>query len=201
MFPLVIGRFFDAPTPSAFPVELDTEIGDCRLLLPARPFCSTPCTPDVCTADEVCTKYPVPLSVGALAIDGFGSPLMLQAATTMQVYQSPSLPYPPCTEGAPVSASAEGFALEAECIAPLELTGPDPIPVNAGEPVQVTWAAPQSSTSSRIRVGLDISHHGGTKGEIQCDAPDTGSLEIPEPLVTKLVELGLQLPPPATPAS
>ncbi len=187
----VLGRFFDGATPSAFPLELDTEMGDCRLLVPLLPFCSTPCTPDVCTADEVCTKYPAPLGVGALTIDGLGSALTLQAASSMQVYQSPSLPYPPCAEGSAVSASAEGIALETECIAPLELTGPDPIPVSAGQPVELSWVPAQSSTGSRIRVGLDISHHGGTKGEIQCDAPDTGSLVIPEPLVTKLVELGL----------
>jgi len=187
----LIGRFLDGPTPQARALELDSEIGDCQLLVPIIPFCSTPCAPDVCTADEVCTKYPTPRSVGTLTVDGLGSPLTLEPASSMIVYQSPSLPYPPCAEGSTVSAAADGLKLEAECIAPLELTGPDPIPVTSGEVVSVSWVAPTSSTTSRIQIGLDISHHGGQKGEIKCNVPDTGSFDIPEPLVTKLVSLGL----------
>ena len=38
---------------------------------------------------------------------------------------------------------------------------------------------------------LQLAYHGGEKGEIDCDVPDTGAFEIPEPLVTKLISLGL----------
>ena len=187
----VLGRFFDGPTPSAIPLELDTEQGDCKLLVPSHPFCNTPCTPDVCTDDDVCTKYPAPLGVGSLTVAGLGATLSIEPSTSMLVYQSPSLPYPPCSEGEPVSASASGFMLAAECIAPLELAGADPIPVSAGQPVHVAWEPASAQADSRIRIGLDVAHHGGKKGEIDCDVPDTGSFDIPEPLVTKLVGLGL----------
>ena len=187
----VLGRFFDGPTPSPIPLELDTEQGDCRLLVPSHPFCSTPCAPDVCTDDDVCTQYPSPLGVGSLAIAGLGTPLNIEPSTSMYVYQSPSLPYPPCNEGDAVSASAAGFTLSAECIAPLELSGADPIPVSAGSPVHVAWKPASTNASSRIRIGLDLAHHGGKKGEIDCDVADTGSFDIPEPLVTKLIGLGL----------
>jgi hypothetical protein len=185
-----LGRFFDGPSPSPIPLELDTEQGACKLLVPSHPFCSTACVDAACTADDVCTKYPTPLDVGPIAIEGLGATLNVQPSTSMFIYQPPSLPYPPCTEGDAVKASASGFSLQAKCIAPLEVTSAEPIPVKTGMPVQLTWK-PASAGGARIRIGLDLAHHGGKKGEIDCDVPDTGSFDIPEPLVTKLISLGL----------
>jgi hypothetical protein len=53
------------------------------------------------------------------------------------------------------------------------------------------WKPPGIPGLSRIRLKLDISHHGGSKGEIDCDAEDTGSLEVPGSLVTQLLNLGV----------
>jgi hypothetical protein len=69
--------------------------------------------------------------------------------------------------------------------------GSDPIPVMSGEPVNLSWSTSGSAPSSRILIRLDIAHHGGKKGEIVCDVPDSGSFAIPEPLVTELIGLGL----------
>lgn len=187
----LIGRFFAGATPDPLPLRLDTREGDCELWVPDLPFCSEACAPDVCTADDVCTPYPDPVAVGTITVSGLGDALSLAPATSMIVYQSPSLAYPPCEQGAKVDASGEGFALQAECIAPLELTGPDPLPVMSGEAVHVTWVAAATGAASRIRIGLDVSHHGGKKGQIDCEVPDTGSFDIPETLVTKLISLGL----------
>jgi hypothetical protein len=63
--------------------------------------------------------------------------------------------------------------------------------VKSGEVVHVTWEAAATGSASRIRIGLDVSHHGGKKGQIDCEVPDTGSFDIPETLVTKLISLGL----------
>jgi hypothetical protein len=187
----VIGRFFAGQTPDPFPLELDSAEAGCELKVPVLPFCDDPCTPDVCTADDVCTPYPAPVEVGTLAVSGLGDPLSLSPATSMVVYQSPSLPYPPCEEGTKVTVASSSLALEAECITPLELTGADPLPVMTGEVVRVSWVPAATGAASRIRIGLDVSHHGGKKGQIDCDVPDTGSFDIPEPLVTKLIGLGL----------
>ena len=187
----LIARFFAGPTPDPFPLKLDSKAEGCELRVPLLPFCSEACTPDVCTANDVCSPYPEPLSVGPITVSGLGAELSLMPATSMVVYQSPSLAYPPCPEGSTVKASSTSFTLEAECLAPLELTGPDPLPVTAGEVVHVTWQAAATGSKSRIRIGLDVSHHGGKKGQIDCDVPDTGSFDIPEPLVTKLLSLGL----------
>jgi len=65
------------------------------------------------------------------------------------------------------------------------------ITVESGKPLPISWTAPGKAGQTRIYVKLDISHHGGTKGMIECDADDTGSLELPSALVTKLLELGV----------
>jgi hypothetical protein len=186
----LIGRFFDAATPEPFPLALSDEQGDCRLLVPDLPFCAEACTPDVCTADDECTPYPKPQSIGTLSVTGLGAPVEIEPKSSMLIYQPASLGYPPCTAGEAVAAKAPGLDLEATCVAQLELTGPDPIPVKSGMPVAVSWK-PQAGDGTRIRIGLDVSHHGGKKGQIDCEVDDTGSFEIPEPLVTKLISLGL----------
>jgi hypothetical protein len=186
----LLGRFFDAVTPDPFPLALSEELGDCRLLVPNLPFCSESCAPDVCTDDDVCTPYPNPQSVGTLSVSGLGAAMMIEPKSSMLIYQPASLAYPPCAAGDAVTVKAPGISLETTCIAQLELTGPDPIPVKSGESVRVAWV-PQSGAATRIRIGLDVSHHGGKKGQIDCDVADTGSFEIPASLVTKLIDLGL----------
>jgi hypothetical protein len=186
-----IGRFFSGPQPQILALEPRLEQDGCTLFVPRAPFCSTPCTPAVCTEDDVCTDYPEPRAVGTLAISGLGEPLAIEPTSSMIVYQSPSLAYPPCELGSSVTALAPGFSLRADCIAPLQLSGPDPIPVQAKQAVHLTWEAAAEGATSRIRIKLDVSHHGGSKGEIDCEVPDNGAFDIPEPLVTELLGLGL----------
>jgi hypothetical protein len=90
-----------------------------------------------------------------------------------------------------VSVSGSGFSITTKCITPLVLTTTVPIPVMSGQPVPLAWEPPGQAGISRINIKLDIAHHGGRKGEIQCDVADTGSFSIPAALVTKLVALGL----------
>jgi hypothetical protein len=70
------------------------------------------------------------------------------------------------------------------------VTSPEPIPVLAHQAVNLAWTPPGRAGISRIQIALEISHHGGYKGEIDCDVADTGAFAIPEPLVTALVNLG-----------
>jgi hypothetical protein len=186
-----IGRFFDGAQPKILDLESRTEQNGCTLFVPRAPFCRSPCAPAVCTADDVCTSYPHARSVGTLTLKGIGSPLELTPSSSMIVYQAPSLPFPPCEPGAPVTASATDVSLSAECIAPLQLKGPDPIPIVENAPLRLSWVPGAAAARSRIQIKLDVSHHGGSKGEIDCDVPDTGELEIPASLVTALLGLGL----------
>jgi hypothetical protein len=181
---------FDAPYPP-FPLTLDTTDGDCELWVPTNASCTAGCSGGVCSATDVCSPFPREVSAGPVTVNGVGSEFTVTPVTTRFVYQAPSaLPNPPCTEGADVSVSGAGFSLGAKCIAPLVLTSTIPIPVMSGSPVVLAWEA-ADEPSARINVKLDIAHHGGRKGEIQCDVADTGSFSIPAALVTKLVSLGL----------
>jgi hypothetical protein len=125
-------------------------------------------------------------------VQGLGTGDLVMDGGTRNVYEPIAfLPYPPCVEGASVNLDAPGFSVQGRCVAPLAMVGPDPIPVASGRGTPLTWTAPSTSDISRVRLSLDISQHGGKRGEIVCDVPDTGSFEIPEPLITKLVDLGL----------
>ena len=75
-------------------------------------------------------------------------------------------------------------------MSPLELLN-DTIRIEPDAAVQLAWAPPGQAGISTVRVTLDISHHGGTKGKIECTAEDTGSLELPASLVTQLLDLGV----------
>ena len=191
----LVGKVYDKPPPSAQVLKLDRAEGGCELRVPANPFCELPCTPGVCTADDECTPLAIAQSVGVVRIHGLGpAALTIAAEPPAYAYQpaaSENLPNPPCEEGAEVRLEADTFSVQTRCIAPLVLCGPDPLPVRAGEPVHLSWSAPRDPSFSRVHVKLDIAHHGGKKGEIVCDAPDTGSFDIPEALVTRLVGLGV----------
>jgi hypothetical protein len=116
----------------------------------------------------------------------------MEARTSAFAYQPPAtLPNPPCDEGADVRATTDSLTLESTCIAQLELTLDATPEVRAGEGLTMSWAAAGIPDISRVHLVLDVAHHGGKKGEIVCDVPDTGSFEIPESLVTELVSLGL----------
>jgi hypothetical protein len=185
----VIGIIADGPTPAQIQMKLDSSNGDCQLYIPWAPFCSTACGTAICTADDTCTPYPKWLDVGTVTVTGLGADLMLTAVAGN--YQGPTLPFPPCTEGGAISVTSSTFSMHSKCIAPLLVTTPAPIPVRASMPVALAWTPPAAGTGSRVKILLDIAHHGGEKGEIRCDVADTGSFSIPEPLVTKLVNLGL----------
>jgi hypothetical protein len=186
------GAVFEAEYPPPFPLTLDTTDGDCELWVPTNASCTPTCTGGVCTAANTCSKYPKEASAGGVTVDGTeGGPFTVMPITTRFVYQATSaLPSPPCEEGAAVTVSGTGFSASVKCIKPLVLTSTIPIPVMSGSPVALAWE-PATEASARINIKLDIAHHGGRKGEIQCDVADTGSFSIPAALVTKLVALGL----------
>jgi hypothetical protein len=187
----VAAYFYDRLPPPPLPLELLSEEGDCRLMVPSKPFCDPECEDSVCTEDGVCTPNANARSVGNVRVSGLGDgELTIEPVGPKFVYQGATLPNPPCDEGADVTVTADAFELRAMCVAPLELTSAVPVVVESGQPVALTWT-PKGAGDARIEVVLDVAHHGGQTGEILCDVPDTGAMEIPEPLVTQLIELGV----------
>jgi hypothetical protein len=194
----LIGKIYDGAYPAGTLWTLVESAGGCDLLTPKVPYCSTPCASgQVCVEDGKCGSYPTSQNVGTVTVTGMGADFTMAAgpSNTYQPDTSVTLAYPPCAEGSAMTIAAIGgtlapFTLNGTCIAPLDLPA-GTYALATGSPLALTWTAPGATSTSRIRVHLDISHHGGSKGKIECDVQDTGSLSIPASLVTKLVGLGV----------
>jgi hypothetical protein len=133
--------------------------------------------------------------VSGLAVTAGDSPFTMKAIASS--YQPPTgvtLAYPPFAEGDVVTFSATGdyfpaFSLMAPAVAPLEVPSGD-LKLTAGQPLSLSWT-PGTLATATVHVKLDISHHGGSKGQIECDTADDGSLDISAALVQRLLDLGV----------
>lgn len=180
--------------------EAAAKEGDCTLVKPRVPFCSTPCTlPNACIEDETCANNEqTPQDLGTVTFKGIKTKA---GATSVQLENAANyygtaeaLEFPPFAEGDDVSVETTGGAfapitLHAKGIAPLVIPAGD-IAIEKGKPLVLTWTPKGASSDATIHVMIDISHHGGTKGRILCDAPDNGSLTIAASLITPLYNLG-----------
>ncbi|HEX2882747.1 MAG TPA: hypothetical protein VHO25_24680 [Polyangiaceae bacterium] len=191
---LVSGTLYDAPRPNPEPMRVALEEGGCQLREAIHPFCNDPCgSAAACVSDDQCLPYPTAQDVGNITISGLdldtGSTTLEPFAPSF-FYQSDELAYPPCQTGASLHLESTAFTAQATCIAPL-IVDTHPVRVRTGEPVSLTWDTTESVDPARIQILLDISHHGGKRGDILCDVPDSGSYTIPQNMVTALVDLGL----------
>ena len=203
----ITGKVFDRPVPEEVVWEAELEQGGCKLLKPRVPFCETPCTNAVCVEDDQCAPNAEAQSVGRVTFSGLrpksgAADIVIDPlgeSVNARVYSTPGdveLPYPAFPEGEEIklvaagSAAFPGFNAAAKGIAPLSLTT-TAFALKMGSALSLAWKAPTKPELSRLGVKLDISHHGGTKGVIECDVPDTGSLEIAAPLATRLLALGV----------
>jgi hypothetical protein len=187
----------EKPSPNAW-VEEQSAVG-CKLYTPSSPLCEPSCgSMAACVSDDVCAPYPKSQPVGTIKLTGVGdAPIEMTAVGSGNNYQpkaGTALPYPPCDEGADLSLSVEGgaytgFELKAKCIAPLDFQGP--IKLVKATPLKLSWNTPTQPNLTRIQIKLNISHHGGSRGEIRCDVDDNGALELPATMVDRLVELGV----------
>ena len=136
--------------------------------------------------------YPKAQNVGVVRLEGLGAePIAMDPFPPSFAYQSTALPYPPCEEGDAVRLRVDSFGAASVCIAPLVIPGSDVISVKRDRPAELSWTPPARTDLARMQIRLDVSHHGGKKGEIDCDVADTGAFQIPASLVTALVDLGL----------
>jgi hypothetical protein len=197
----VIGVVRDGPQPDAVVFVKGATDGSCALYTPHVPFCGTPCGGSAaCVADDKCQAYPMAKDVGTVTLSGVASSTgaAMFSLTSVGGNYSPvgiTPSYPPFDEGDDVSVSASGgvytpFTIHAKGMAPLVLAS-DTYNLQRGQPLTITWTAAGASAGSTIHVKLDVSHHGGTKGQILCDGADAGSLTISGTLVTMLMDLGV----------
>jgi hypothetical protein len=195
-FTAVSGKVHDAPLPATLGWKIDDEAAGCQLLTVFAPFCTPACAgTETCTPDNRCTAQPTAQDLGPVRVTGLGtSPLSLIAVAGN--YQAPAgstLPYPPAAEGAAIVVDGSGkagpFSLRSTGITPLAFPGP--VAIASDQPLLLVWAPPGRPDLTRIEVKLDISHHGGTRAQLACDVADNGTLEIPAPLITRLLGLGV----------
>ncbi|HVV86566.1 MAG TPA: hypothetical protein VHE35_26090 [Kofleriaceae bacterium] len=198
----VLGVVYDKPQPQAVIWDVMLTDGSCVLRIPRVPFCETPCGGSaVCVDDDTCEPYATKQDVGTVHADGLmttGGATAFDLISIAGSYQAPGdvhLAYPAFAPGGQLQLAAAGsaftpaFTLTGTGIAPLQVTSPDPA-LARNQPTTITWAPPAGGGASRVTLLLDISHHGGSKGKIECDAPDNGTLTLSAELMTRLLDLG-----------
>jgi hypothetical protein len=202
----LLGKVFDGPATETTLWTSKDQAEGCTLLTPKIPFCDRCGSDSVCVADDTCQKSPSAIGVGSLHVKGVKTQPGDDEFTTdttkdiKYAYQTPmgvSLAYPAFGEGDAIELALTGdsgiaaFTLTGKGIATLELIDGHTYPLTTGKGLALTWKAPTQATGTRILVKLDISHHGGSKGKIECDLDDDGSFTVPAKLVDALAALGV----------
>lgn len=202
----VLGKVYDGPTPATLIWTVDLVDGDCRVEVPRAPFCATPCGGSAaCVQDGVCQPYPTSKNVGSVELTGAlagpdgGTPTPFTMTPVVNAYQVPAsitLAIPPFTDGAALSLQAAGsathapFSIATKGVAAITLDKAS-YPLAMNTPLEVRWTAGSAATAAHIEVELDISHHGGLRGQIVCNTADDGSLTIGAGLASRLIALGV----------
>jgi hypothetical protein len=178
-----------------------TSSGDCKLLKPSAPFCEGGCASgSKCVADDVCQDYPEAREVGAVTLSGVKTTDGKTSVSLTSVLGSygaagTTFAYPGVAEGEDVSLNAAGgsvaaFGVKAKGVTPLVLTNTS-FKLDSSKPFALAWEKPGAKSDARIRVHLDISHHGGARGLLTCESADDGALEIDAALLKGLIDLGV----------
>jgi hypothetical protein len=200
----VRGAVANGVAPPTIAYRKAAESGGCVLLQPNQPFCDPACSSsETCGEGGRCVAHPRPLSAGVVRVRGLRTAtgpteFSMSPLAPAQSYEPPidlELAYPPFAPGGDVEMSAAGgevgaFVLRAKGLTPIEVMGPEPLPIQAGRALDLTWKAPSSAETTKVLISLDLTVHGAAKGKIECDVADDGAHTIPGPMVGQLVLLG-----------
>lgn len=190
-----LGKVYDKPNPTPMAWLKTDEADDCEIDTPNAVLCQPACgNSAVCVSTNNCVPYATAQTAGTVILKGLGSSeiSLTPRANNYQLPAGTDLAYPPCSAGAKIELAADGgghgaFVLEAECVAPIET--PPSVMITQGQALALRWTA-GSTSDTRLHVLVDISQHGTSKGKIECDTDDDGSLDIPPKLVDALLDLG-----------
>ncbi len=201
--PSLKGKIYDGHMPSSILWRETAKSGACTLFEPEAPLCIPGCGSDaLCVSDDVCEAFPNLISAGKVTVTGVKTLAGANSFTMDPIqngYQPPAgtnIAYIPFSEGDPVTVTAAGdtgvgaFVLNGKAVARLDLLN-DSIALEDGKPVQLRWIPPGRDVGSTIKVMMDLSHHGGSKGKIECETADNGSLDVSASLVDALRALGV----------
>lgn len=196
------GAIYDGPSPPNIIFKEVMSSGPCKLMKAINPDCPSNCGLGYkCVADDSCMAEPKKIKVGQVTITGFKvknqlTPVVMDSTKGNYQVVGVTLDYPPCSEGDTIKISASGsesaaaFTLKVKGILPLEVPEGE-ILSEDGKPITLQWTPPKIQGVSTISVRINISYHGGTKGEIQCECEDNGSLTIPGAMLDQLKSFGM----------
>jgi hypothetical protein len=198
----VLGAMYDGPSPPNIIFQEVKSSGVCKLMKAVTPFCSQNCGLGYkCIADDSCMAEPKAIEVGKVTLTGLKydnklTPVVMEPLKGNYQMVGVTLDYPPWAEGDTItlaaagSAAAAAFTLKARGITPLEVLNNE-IVLEDGKPITLQWKPPTVHGVSTISVQINISYHGGTKAEIQCECEDNGSLTIPGSMLNDLKSYGI----------
>lgn len=198
----VQGKVKDGPDAANLVWDTDSTVEDCNLQLPRVPSCLTACSgSDVCVEDETCRTPPSSVSVGDVLVEGVrhgGSTEAVKLRSIVKNYQTPAdvtWDSPPFAPGDPIELTASGadvaaFEIAAAGVSPIVVTS-EPPDLSSGSPIELRWEPESDAVETRVDVRIDISHHGGTRGLIECSTADDGELTIDGALVQGLMNQGI----------
>lgn len=159
--------------------------------------CTSPActTSQSCVQTNVCKENPTLVSIGEATISGIGGSTIKLSAINKNYQYAGDITYPGFAEGDSLKLTAAGdaypgFTISTPGVAPITLSS-NSYTIGNGSPLEVKWTAGSSSINSQVKVGLNISKHGGSVGYLECATGDTGSLTIPAEYITALIGLGV----------
>jgi hypothetical protein len=199
----IFGILCDGPSPPNIIFKEVMSSGPCKLMKAINPDCSSNCGLGYkCVADDSCMAEPKTLNVGKVTVTGLNvnktmTPIVMDTSKS-NYYQMLNVnpDYPPCAEGDTITLKAAGsqfaaaFTLKVLGVMPLEVLNGE-ILAEDGKPITLQWTPPKVKGVSTISVRINISYHGGTKGEIQCECEDNGALTIPGAMLDQLKSYGM----------
>ncbi len=190
------GKVADAVVPTSVLEPLVTE-GGCTLWRRNNPFCDPACNPGTtCTFEGTCVDYPLNQDLGTVQVRGLASDVELTPIFPGNTYSDTTLAHPSIVAGATVELAMPGgvygpatlYGVGIEPLTPLDAGWT----VAEGVALAVSWAPPEAATvRSEVVLSLSVDQHGITPGAVRCVFADTGSAEVPAPVVSALVSAGV----------
>lgn len=160
--------------------------GSCRLLAGDGGFCAQPCD-GWCRGDGTCVPFPTQYSAGAITISGLTQPVTLTPAGGAYAAWGDNGHF--VQPGVAVGAAAPGgdfggFSLSVAPPAPLVVPDLAGLAIDPARDLTIEWT-PGGDPAARVHLWLhtDRGHAAIHPVVIECDAPDTGSLTVPQAMI------------------
>ena len=188
------GRVYDRPSFSVH--DEAAREGACRLLTYEPTLCTPKCGPEDACVRGACVPYPTGLSAGELTLRGVGdSPIVIEP----DQWGGYTWVLEAAIEVTTIEVSAAGDAVGPFELSVCPVSAPQPIgdwsallEARAdGQDVTLEWSDPRPGARVFLYMTTGIGTHGGiSPAEIECEAPDTGTLVLPGAFLDALYAQG-----------